>query len=149
MAFDKGRVFTGARARLSIQGITIGYARNCSGREATQYDRIKGLGKFRTLEHVPVDYDVSFTMGWTRLVGETLKKNGWFPKVGVSSEEHLTNILASGDLTVTIEDTKTNLVFMTLEQAVCTDRNFNIDAVGSVMENTNWLGVIMRDESDD
>jgi hypothetical protein len=37
---EKGRVFTGARARFLIQGKKVGYATNVAGSEEIQYDPV-------------------------------------------------------------------------------------------------------------
>jgi hypothetical protein len=145
---EKGRVFTGARARLSVEGRVLGYARNISGREGVTFERVKGLGNIRTLEFAPTSYDTDFSLGWTRLVGETLKQFGFVAKAGQNAEEHLRNILAAMELTVSIEDVITKTVTKTIEQCVCGDISFSIDAVGVVMENTSWMGIVSRDESE-
>lgn len=145
---EKGRVFTGARARLLINGVKVGYARNCSGGETISYERIKVLDNIQTQEHVPVDYDVRFTAGMVRIIGETVKSLGYFPKLGSNSSEHLQNILTNGELTVTIEDSKTGAIFMTLEQAKATSVNWSIDAAGIVASDMEFVAVRLRDESE-
>ena len=144
----KGRVFTGARARLLINGVKVGYARNCSGGETITYERIKVLDKIEAAEHVPTDYDVQFTAGEVRIIGETVKSRGVFPSLGANSDEHLSNILTNGELTITIEDNQTCSIFMTLEQAKCTSNNWSIDAAGVVGNEMTFVGVRMRDESE-
>lgn len=147
MAGEKGRIFTGARARLLIGGVKVGYAKNCNGRETLQYERVKVLDNIRTKEHVPVDYDVSFSMGMVRIVGETVKSLGIFPSLGANVDEHLRNILTSGDLTVTIEDNQTGKLIMTLGEAVSSSNNFSIDAIGIVGTDMDFMAITMRDES--
>lgn len=144
----KGLIFTGARARLSINGVKVGFARNCSGREMIQYERVKVLDNIQTQEHVPVDYDVSFTAGMVRIVGETVKSLGYFPSLGSNPAEHLTNILTNGSLTITIEDNQTGAIVMTLEQAKCQTNNFSLDASGVVGQDLEFVAIRSRDESE-
>jgi len=145
---DKGKVFTGARARLMIDGVKVGYARNCSGGETIAYERVKVLDNIETQEHVPTDYDVRFTAGEVRLIGESLKKRGIFPKLGQTADQHLANILAQSNLTITIEDNQTHAIFMTLEQAKCASNNWAIDAVGVVGVDMEFVGVRLRSEDE-
>lgn len=145
---EKGRVFTGARAKLSIGSVKVGYARNCSGGESVQYEEVAVMDNIEVEEHVPTRYRVRFSMGIVRIVGETVKSLGWFPSLGQNSEEHLSNILTSGELFVTIEDNQTGEVIMTLEQAKCQDSNWSIDATGIVGHDLEFVAIRMRDESE-
>jgi len=146
---QKGRVFTGARARLSIGGVKVGYATNVSGSEEIEYQPVEILDNIEVEEFVPVAYRVSFTASMIRIVGETLKSQGYFPKSGSSPEEHLTNILLLGDMVVTIEDTKSpGRVIMTLEQAKIQSKNFAVSAKGLVGTDASFVAVRMRDESE-
>lgn len=145
---EKGRVFTGARARLLINGVKVGYARNCSGGETLTYERIKVLDKIQTAEHVPTDYDVRFTAGEVRIIGETVKSRGIFPSLGSNPDQHLSNILTNGELTITIEDNQTHAIFMTLEQAKCTSNNWAIDAIGVVGTDMEFVAIRMRSEDE-
>lgn len=145
---DKGRVFTGSRARLLINGVKVGYASNCSGREEITYEPIKVLDNIQVQEHVPTAYTVSFSAGMVRIIGETVKSLGYFPTLGANASDHLSNILTNGTLTVTIEDNQTGSIFMTLEQARATNNNFTIDAQGVVGTNMDFVAIRMRDESE-
>ena len=101
---EKGRLFTGARARFSINGVRVGYARNVSITEELEYFPVEVIGNLETEEHVPIAYRVRFTASMFRIIGETLKTLGFFPEVGGNTDEHLTNVLTSGDMVATIED---------------------------------------------
>ena len=77
-----------------------------------------------------------------------MKSLGYFPNVGTNTEEHLENILISGDLTAHIEDTKTGKVFATLEQVKVASHNWTIDARGVVGEDLTFVAVRVKDESE-
>lgn len=145
---EKGRLFTGARARLSIDGVKVGYARNVTGNEEIQYDPVELLDNIEVEEFVPLAYRCRMTMGMFRIVGTTLKTRGWFPEVGNNTEEHLENILNTGELTATIEDTRTGRIVATIEQCKIASHNFTIDARGIVGEDTEWVAIRIRDESE-
>lgn len=145
---EKGKVFTGARARLLVQGVKVGYARNCSGGESIQYEEVAVLDNIEVEEHVATRYRVRFSMGFVRTIGETPKTQGWFPSLGQNTQDHLANILTNGELTVTIEDNQTGAIYMTLEQAKASDSNWSIDATGIVGHDMEFVAVRMRDESE-
>ena len=145
---EKGNVFTGARARLLINGKKVGYARNCSGGETLTHEEIEALDNIEVEEHVPTRYRVRFSMGFVRLVIESVKSLGYFPSNGQNPQEHLANVLTSGDLVVSIEDNQTGNVLMTLEQARAQDHNFDIAATGVVSQSLDFVAIRMRDESE-
>lgn len=145
---EKGRLFTGARARFSIDGVKVGYARNVAVTEEIQYDPVEILDNIEVEEYVPVAYRVTFTASQFRIIGETVKSLGYFPNVGANVDEHLENILVSGDLTATVEDTKTGKIFSTLEQVKVASHNWTIDARGVVGEDLTFVAIRVKDESE-
>jgi len=145
---EKGRLFTGARARFSIDGVKVGYARNVAVTEEIQYDPVEILDNIEVEEYVPVAYRVTFTASQFRIIGETVKSLGYFPNVGQNVNEHLENILISGDLTATVEDTKTGKIFATLEQVKVASHNWTIDARGVVGEDLTFVAIRVKDESE-
>lgn len=145
----KGALLTGARARFSIEGIQVGYARNVTVTEEIEYQPVEILDNIQVEEFVPVAYRVRFTASMFRIVGETLKKQGWFPKLGQSPQEHLENILLSDGMVATIEDTKTKETFATLEQVKVSSHNYTIDPRGIVGEDVEFTAIRTRDETGD
>lgn len=146
---EKGKVFTGARARITFQGVDIGYGTGCNSRENINFEKVRPLGHIRVVENVATSYDVSFTMDFVRLVGDSLKKNGLFPKTGVSDDDHLRNILTQGLLTIAIMDrVDTTKTLALLQEAQCSTRGMNIGGQGVVGENTEWVGTVINDESE-
>lgn len=145
---EKGKVFTGARARLLVNGVKVGYARGCSGREEIQYEPVEALDNIEVEENVPTRYRVTFSMEFVRVVGSTLKTAGIFPKTGQNPEEHIRNVLTNGELAVTLEDNQTGQVIMTLEQAKASTQNFDVAATGIVGTNVDFVAIRLRDESE-
>ena len=146
-----GNVLTGARARFSLNGKQVGYATGVTVREMIQYEPIKTLDNIQTVEHAPTDYEVSMTAELVRIIGSTIKSEGWFPQQGTSPEDHLSNILASGELTATIE-ADANIgepqIIMNVEGVRITERNLQIQARGVVGTNVSMVAIRARDESD-
>jgi hypothetical protein len=147
---QKGRVFTGCRARFMIEGKKVGYATNVSGSEEVQYDPLEVLDNVEVEEFVPVAYRVTFTASLVRIVGETIKSLGLFPKTGNTTEDHLKNILLQGDMSAVIEDTGTSPAtkVCTVEQMKMQSRNFTINARGMVGKDCTFVATRMRDESE-
>jgi len=145
---EKGRLFTGARARFSINGVKVGYARNVNVSEEITYEPIETLDNIEVEEYVPTGYRVTFTASMFRIIGETLKSQGWFPQIGANTEEHLSNILVTGELTATVEDTKTGKLYATLEQVKVQSHNWTIDARGVVGQDVTFNAIRVKDESE-
>ena len=145
---EKGNLFTGARARFSISGVKVGFARNVTVREEIQLDPVEVLDNIEVEEYVPVAYRVTFSASIFRIIGDTIKSRGWFPATGANTEEHLTNILTSGELTCTVEDTRTGEIFATLEQVRLQSHNWTIDARGVVGEDIEFDAIRLKDESE-
>jgi len=145
---EKGRVFTGARARFLLKGKKVGYATNVAGSEEIQYDPVEVLDNIQVEEHVPVAYRVTFTASLVRIIGETVKTLGFWPSQGSSPEDHLRNILLQGDLVAVIEDNKTGKPMMTLEQVKLASHNFTVNARGIVGQDLTFVGIRMKDESE-
>jgi hypothetical protein len=145
---EKGRVFTGARARFSIDGRKVGYATNVSGSEEYQYDPVEVLDNIEVEEFAPTAYRVTFNASLVRIVGETVKSEGFFPQGGTSPEERLQNVLLQDDLVATIEDSKTGKVICTVEQMKMSSRNFTVNSRGIVGKDVTFAAVRMRDESE-
>jgi hypothetical protein len=147
-----GAVVTGARLRFELDGVPVGYATGVTVREMITYEPIKVMDNIQTAEHVPTDYEVSMTADFVRVVGESIKDKGWFAPQGATSEDHLTNILASGQLTASITDTKSNggngTVIMNVEGVRVSERNMNVVARGVVGTNVSMVAIRAKDEAD-
>lgn len=146
---EKGRVLTGARARFSIDGVKVGYARNVTIGESVNFENLECLDNIEVEEIVPIGYVVdTFTASMFRLVGESVKKLGYFPKNGANAEEHLSNILTAGVMVATVEDTKTGTLVATAERVRMASRNWSIDARGVVAEDVTFACIRIKDESE-
>ena len=145
---EKGRVFSGPRARFSINGIKVGYATNVEIGESIEYTPLEVLDNIRIEEFVPVAYRINFRCGTVKIVGESLKALGMFPNTGGSSDEHLSNVLMAGDLTATIEDTKTGKLIATVTGVKVASHNYRISARAIVGEDVDFIGIKISDESE-
>lgn len=145
---EKGLVYTGARARFSVGGKKVGWATSVSCSEEIQYDEAEVLDNIQVQEHVAVRYRASLQMSQIRIVGKTLKSDGFFPKLGANAEEHLRNILTNGDLVATLEDNETGELIATYEQVKVASHNWTVNATGIVGEDVSFVAIRVKDESE-
>ena len=146
-----GNVLTGARARFVLNGKQVGYATGVTVRESIQYEPIKTLDRLDTVEFAPTNYEVSMTADLVRIIGTTIKSEGWFPKQGISPADFLSNVLSSGELSASIEadaNIGTPQIVMNVEGVRISERNVNITSVGVVGTNVTMVAIRARDESD-
>jgi len=142
------QILTGARARLSFNGVQVGYASGVSLRELITYEAIKVMDDIVAKSHEPTDYDVSGSADMVRVVGETIKSKGWFPQQGKSNADFLANVIASGELVMTLEDNQTGDIVATVEGVKLSERSINVLARGVVSTNVSFVARLARDESD-
>jgi hypothetical protein len=143
-----GKVFAGCRARFMLNGVKVGLATGVTVRESITYEPVKVLDNIQVEEHVAVDYDVSMTADTVRLVGTSMKSQGYVPLQGADPAEHLRNIIASGELTATILDNQTGDIVANVEGVRISETNLNIQARGIVGENVTMVAIRVRGESD-
>lgn len=150
MSQFKGKVFTGCRAKFSLNSKVVGWATNVSLSEEIQYDPLEVLDNIEVEEWVPVAYRVTFTASFVRIVGRSVKSEGWFPAGGTSPQERLQNILLQPDLVATIEDSNdaTSNPLMTVEQVRMQSRNITVNARGIVGKDVTFVAKRIKDESE-
>ena len=141
-------IVTGARARFSLDGAKVAFATGVTVRESITYEPVNVIDNVQVAEHVPVGYEVSMTSDRVRLVDDTIKSNGWFAQQGNSPADHLTNMLNTGELVGTIEDSKTGKIIMNVEGVKISEYNMTINARGVVLTNVSFVAKRARDESD-
>ena len=106
------------------------------------------LGNIRVNEHVPIAYDVTFSVGTFRIIGHSLKAAGYFPKNGTDSADHLKNILNSGELSATIEDQHTGTLLATVEEVKIASQSYSIDARSVAGNDVQFVAILLHDEGD-
>ncbi len=148
----KGDVFTGARARLTVNGRVVGFATNCTGGEEIQYEPVTVLDNIQVQEFVPVGYTVNFQASRVRLINRSVKSPdvNIFPQLGQTPAAHISNILAAefSEMNAVIEDTVSGAIFMLLEQVKLASYTFNITARGITGEDMSFVAIRLRDETE-
>lgn len=131
-------VFSGARARFKVDGRLVGFAGGVSGSESIDYEPVDVLDLLEVREYVPVAYRTTLNAQIFRVIGDSLKAQGIFPV-----QE---NILTSGDLTCTVEDSLTGNTPMQFEGCKAQEHSFDVTARGIVSENITFVSIRLRDE---
>ena len=133
------RTVSGARARFKVEGQKVAYAGGVSGEESIRLEAVDVLDLIEVLEHVPVGYVCNLTANIFRVVNASVKNLGIFPL-----EQ---NILSSGVLEASIEDTQTNRTLYLFQGVRAAGRSFNFNARSLVAENISFVAIRCLDES--
>ena len=132
--------FSGARAIFKIGGNPVGFAGGVSGSESIDYEPVDVLDLLEVQEFVPVAYRCTLSAQIFRVIGNSLKAQGIFPKQQ--------NILTSGELTCSVEDRITRDTMATFQSCKAQEHTFDITARGIVSENVTFVTIRLRDEFD-
>jgi hypothetical protein len=143
MAPYRGKILTGARARLSINGVKLALCMNVSYGEEIQHDPVEPLDQYEVAEHVPVAYRVQFSAQMVRIITNSIKNRD-----GVVIFPTLENILSHGEMTATVEDPTTGTVLANIQRVKATGYRANIGARGIALEDCEFVAIRIRNESE-
>jgi len=133
------QVFSGARARFKVSGVTVGYAAGVSGEETIDYEPVEVLDLLEVREHVPVAYRCTLSAQIFRIIGDSIKKQGIFPKPK--------DIITSNAMDAAIEDAGVTRKTVALFTGVrCGGHSFDVTARGIVSENVPFVAIKVADE---
>ena len=132
---------TGAKARLKIDGVFVGYATGVSVRESIDYQPVAVLGRLEPAEHAAVSYSVSGSMRFVRIEGNTMKEIGAAPLQGTSPATLLANVLNAPELVIEVEDLQSGRLLMKVERAQITTTNFEFQARQILGQNIESVGL--------
>jgi hypothetical protein len=133
-------VFSGARARFKFGGVTVGYAAGVSGEETIDYEPVEVLDLLEVREHVPVAYRCSLNAQIFRIIGDSLKKQGIFPKTE--------DIITSNALDAAIEDAPYRNTMALFTGVRTAGHTWDVAARGIVSENVSFVAIKVTDEFD-
>lgn len=139
----RGLILTGARARLSFDGVKFALCLNVNYGEEIQHDPVEPIDQFEVAEFVPVAYRANFSAQTVRIVKNTLKNRD-----GVVVFPTLENILTRGEMTATVEDTPEAVVVANIERVKCTRYSVNIGARAITMTDCEFVAIRIRNESE-
>lgn len=133
-------VFSGARAKLIINGNEIGYASGVSASEQIALQRVDVLGQIDSKEIVPVSRVVSVQANFVRITGEGLKDLGIVPTGGTAS------VLNFPEITLEVYDAVSDLPVWRVEGARCESRNWQVQAGSIVTTDASFQARRIYDE---
>lgn len=139
----RGLVLSGARARLSHDGVKVALCLSVNYGEEIQHDPVEPLDQFEVAEFVPVAYRVNFSSQMVRVVTNSIKNRD-----GVVIFPTLEDILTRGEMTSTVEDRPTGSVIANIERVKCTRYTSNIGARAIVLTDTEFVATRIRNESE-
>ena len=137
-----GKVFTGVRAKLSINGTAVGFASNVNANITHAHSPIDVLDRINPMELAPVGYTVDFSFTRYRIAADSAVKLGFQPT--------LLGILTSPDLIVTLEDTghgDSGLTLLTINGVRLISTSISVDARGVASNTFNFQGIEAFDEN--
>lgn len=136
------QVFSGARAIFQINGVPVGFAAGVSGSESLEFEPVDVLNLLEVKEFVPVAYRATLSAQIFRVVGESLKKAGIFPK----SEQMA--MLTGLEYDCVVTDRITNVPVATFQQCRASEHTFDVTARGIVSQNVTFVTIRVKDEWD-
>jgi hypothetical protein len=122
----------------------VAYAGNVSGEETIDYEPVDVLDLLEVKEHVPVAYRASLNAQVFRVIGQSLKALGIFPRIQ--------DVITSSALTSTIEDARPveggrrAMAFFTGVRAA--GHTWDTTARGLTSDNVNFVAIRVEDESE-
>jgi len=127
MASPRGRVLSGARCAVLLNGQPVGWATSIEVREQWDLRPVKVLDEVEVVSHEPVGYTVTVNMGTLTLVDESMKSAGFMPVAGRERGSRLRNALNLDELTLTCNDYDGTLLWVVLGVKIGS-QNFSVDS---------------------
>lgn len=138
-----GKSFGGARAKILVRGIEVGYATGVSGNEMIAQVPVDVLGDAYTKEHELVGITVSMSADFVRMRQESLVQQGLWPSGDTA------DLLAFNDAPMTwdVYDQSTDKIVERIEGVVCESRGWRVDRGSVMMTNASFRGIRMTDDT--
>lgn len=132
---------SGARAKLLIGGVEVGYATGVNASEDITNVRVNVLGEIDSQEIVPTSRAVSVNCNFVRILNSSLSDQGAWVEGDTNA------VLGFPDLSMVIQDRVTGNTIWTIEGARCQTRNWTVDSGGIMSTNVSFEAIKMGDET--
>lgn len=139
-----GRTVTGARCKLLINGVEVGFATGISITENIAQQPIDVLGDIDSVEIEPTGRSVSMSANMVRIKSQTMQSLGIWPKVDGGTVEAV-NFPAMDGLVLDAVDADT--VLYKVEGLKCQNRSLSVDSRGIMSLNVSFIGLRLFDET--
>ena len=133
-------IVSGSRIIFRINGEKVAYATTVSYNDNFETEPIDVLDEIKTLEHVYTAYRVDFSAEMFRVVDKSVKQLGIFPK--------LDNVFTAGDLQAEFIDRPTGKTLGLITGVKATSRSGSFANRAVSRETINFVGTMMKDESE-
>lgn len=139
----RGKILTGARCRLSLDGVKVALAMECAFGEEIPHEAIEPMDQFDVAEHVPTAYRVNFSAQMVRVAGSPIKNRD-----GVIIMPKLEQILTRGEMTGTVEDPTTGTLIANIQRVRTTGYNCRVGARAVILTDVQFVAIRVKDESE-
>jgi hypothetical protein len=133
-------VFSGARAKLIVDGTEIGFATGVSASESITHQRVDVLGNIDSQELVPVSRVVSLNADFVRITNTSIQELGIMPRGNTA------DVINFPELTLEIYDQVADTPVWRVEGARCESRSWQVQSGSIVTVNASFQARRLFDE---
>lgn len=133
-------VFSGARAKLILNGEEIGFATGVSANESITHQRVDVLGNIDSQELVPVSRVVSAQADFVRITNSSLQELGVMPRGNTA------DVINFPELTLEVYDQVSDVPVWRIEGARCESRSWQVQSGSIVTVNASFQARKLFDE---
>ena len=148
MSNVRGKTFTAPRCRIMVSGKIVGWATNVTVNAETEFSDVTVIDSIEDVEHAPVGYKVSGTIGNVWIVGTTYKSMGLIPRSGKDSDEHLLNILQRPLHDLVLMDKAETRNIATITGVTFGGHSMQVSAGSVGGRNVTWKAIRETDEAE-
>lgn len=127
-----------------LDGKTIGWATEVSGREEVELEPIRVVGKLAPIEYAETGYTVSLRAGFLRLDAQALNELDLAPHTA----NDIDIITQRDDITAMLVDRVTNKLLWVVTNVKFRSRDFRLDSKGLYSEDVEFVGIRHLEGSD-
>lgn len=133
-------VFSGARAKLIVDGEEIGFATGVSASEQISHQRVDILGSIDSQELVPVSRVVSLQADFVRITNTSLSDLGIMPRGNTA------DVINFPEITLEVYDQISDTPVWRVEGARCESRSWQVQSGSIVTVNASFQARRLYDE---
>jgi len=133
-------VFSGARAKLIVDGEEIGFATGVSASEQITHQRVDVLGNIDSQELVPVSRVVSVQADFVRITNTSLSDLGIMPRGNTA------DVINFPEITLEVYDQISDVPVWRVEGARCESRSWRVQSGSIVTVNASFQARRLYDE---
>lgn len=141
-------IFTGPRAKFTIDGTVVALGRSITVMDDYRYEPVEVLNNIEVLGHEPVGYTCSMRCQQILQVGQTLEDLGFKAKKGSSPQDHLANLLALPAMVGQVEDDPSDTIVRRVFGVKLASDDFSVDARGMASGDISFVATRSKSASE-